>query len=105
MENNTEMKDIVAMFGALAQETRLRLYQALLGTGDVGMPAGDLSLALGIPQNTLSFHLREMQSAGLIQSRRAGRFIIYRTAPDAMKGLLRYMVENCVEPNAGKLRA
>jgi DNA-binding transcriptional ArsR family regulator len=69
------------------------------------MPAGDISLALGIPQNTLSFHLRELQNAGLIQSRRAGRFIIYRTAPEAMKELLRYLLENCVEPNAAKLRA
>jgi DNA-binding transcriptional ArsR family regulator len=90
-----ETKTIIEMFGALAQETRLRLYQMLLKAGDGGLPAGDLSLGLGIPQNTLSFHLREMQNAGLIDSRRAGRFIIYRTVPEAMKELLRYLIDNC----------
>ena len=105
MENTVGPKEIVAMFGALAQDTRLKLYQILLNTGEVGMAAGDISLALGIPQNTLSFHLREMQGAGLIESRRAGRFIIYRTVPEAMKGLLRYVLENCVELKAAKARA
>jgi DNA-binding transcriptional ArsR family regulator len=93
-----QTETIVRMFGALAQETRLGIYQTLLKAGEGGLPAGDLSLALGTPQNTLSFHLRELQNAGLIDSRRAGRFIIYRTVPEAMKELLRYMLENCVEP-------
>jgi DNA-binding transcriptional ArsR family regulator len=68
---------------------------APVSDADGGLPAGDLSLGLGIPQNTLSFHLREMQNAGLIDSRRAGRFIIYRTVPESMKELLRYLIDNC----------
>jgi len=90
-----EQDRVIEMFGALAQDTRLQIYKLLVEHGDIGLPAGDISMILGVPQNTLSFHLSHLQRAELIRSRRAGRFIIYRAAPGAMKDLLRYLIENC----------
>lgn len=90
-----ETDDVVKAFGALAQDTRLRIMGLLAGAGSAGLPAGDISLALGVPQNTLSFHLSQMEYAGLINRRRAGRFIIYSANADGMKNLLRYMIDNC----------
>jgi len=86
---------VIKAFGALAQDTRLKILNLLAGAGSTGLPAGDISLALGVPQNTLSFHLSQMEHAGLINRRRAGRFIIYSANADGMKNLLRYIVENC----------
>jgi len=92
-----DMNEVVKAFGALAQDTRLKIMGLLAGAGSTGLPAGDISLALGVPQNTLSFHLSQMENAGLITRRRSGRFIIYSANNNGMKNLLRYMVENCCE--------
>jgi DNA-binding transcriptional ArsR family regulator len=52
---------------------------------------------LGIPPNTLSFHLKELIHAGLVTQERASRNIIYRAAFDRMNGLLGYLTENCCQ--------
>ena len=52
---------------------------------------------LGIPQNTLSFHLKELTNAGLVTQERASRNIIYRAAYDRMNALLGYLTENCCQ--------
>ncbi len=91
----------IEAFGALAQDTRLKVYRLLADSGETGLPAGDISAVLGIPQNTLSFHLNQLERADLVRSRRAGRYIIYRAEPDTMKHLLKFMVENCCGPAAG----
>ncbi len=90
-----ETDSVIKAFSALSQETRLKILNLLVDSGSSGLPAGDISLALGVPQNTLSFHLAHLEHAGLINRRRAGRFIIYSANNDGMKDLLRYMVENC----------
>lgn len=92
-----DMDEVVKAFSALAQDTRLKIMNLLAGAGHNGLPAGDISLALGVPQNTLSFHLAQMEHAGLINRRRAGRFIIYSANTGGMKSLLRYIVDNCCE--------
>jgi DNA-binding transcriptional ArsR family regulator len=92
-----EIDEAVKAFGALAQDTRLKILNLLVEAGTKGLPAGDISLALGVPQNTLSFHLAHMENAGLVHRRRAGRYIIYSAHHEGMKELLRYMIENCCE--------
>ena len=95
-----DIDDVIKAFGALAQDTRLKILNLLVGAGTGGLPAGDISLALGVPQNTLSFHLSHLENSGLVHRRRAGRFIIYSANNDGMKNLLRYMVDNCCDKAA-----
>ncbi|MCB9990654.1 MAG: winged helix-turn-helix transcriptional regulator [Rhodospirillales bacterium] len=95
-----EIEDVTKAFSALSQETRLRILNLLVDSGTTGLPAGDISLALGVPQNTLSFHLSHLEHAGLINRRRAGRFIIYSANAGGMKALLRYMIEHCCDQAA-----
>jgi DNA-binding transcriptional ArsR family regulator len=52
---------------------------------------------LGIPANTLSFHLKEMTHAGLVTQERSSRNVIYRAALDRMNELLGYLTENCCQ--------
>lgn len=92
--------DVVKAFGALAQDTRLKILNLLVESGQNGLPAGDISLALGVPQNTLSFHLSHLEHSGLVHRRRAGRFIIYSANHGGMKDLLRYMVDHCCDKAA-----
>lgn len=91
-------------FDALSQETRLRAFRILVEHGSQGAPAGSLSEALGIPHNTLSFHLAQMQNAGLVVSRREGRSIIYTANFDFFTGLIRFMVEDCCRVEFASIR-
>ncbi len=90
-----EINEAVTAFDALSQETRLRVFRLLVEYGQDGTPAGTLSDTLGIPHNTLSFHLAHMSHAGLIQSRREGRSIIYSVNFEFFTDLIRYMVKDC----------
>lgn len=80
---------------ALSQETRLRVFKLLIEYGAEGTPAGLLSDQLQIPHNTLSFHLSHLSHAGLVQSRRQGRSIIYAANSTAIETLLAFLVANC----------
>ena len=87
--------EVVKSLGALAQPVRLQVFRALVVTGNAGLTPGIMAEALGIPQNTLSFHLKELASAGLVVQERSSRNIVYRAAYDRMNALLEYLTENC----------
>lgn len=81
--------------GALAQEHRLALFRLLVQAGGNGMAAGAIAEALGVPNSSLSFHLAQLRSAGLIEQERQHRTLIYRANYPAMNALLAYLMENC----------
>ena len=85
----------VGALGALAQEHRLALFRLLVQAGQQGMAAGAIAEALGIPNSSLSFHLAQLQAAGLIAQRRQGRSLIYSADYAAMDRLVAYLMENC----------
>lgn len=89
------MKDALAALGALAHETRLGAYRALVASGPRGVAAGDLATKLGVPPPTLSFHLRDLESAGLVVPHRDGRSIRYAADFETMTALMTYLTENC----------
>ena len=90
-----ELKQAIDSFASLAQETRLQVFKLLVEYGSTGTPAGSLSERLGIPQNTLSFHLSHLSRAGLIDSKRDGKQIIYSANCDSIEALILYLKENC----------
>lgn len=86
--------------GALAQETRLALFRKLVQEGPEGLPAGEIAAALTVPAPTLSFHLAQLERAGLVLSRREGRSIRYAANYGAMEELLAYLYDNCCQGGA-----
>lgn len=90
-----ELKNAINAFASLAQETRLQAFKLLIEYGQTGAPAGKLSERLGIPQNTLSFHLSHLSHAGLVNSKRDGKQIIYSANCDCIEELILYLKENC----------
>ena len=87
--------DAVNRLYALAQESRLAIFRLLVQKGPDGLSAGDIAERLKLAPATLSFHLKELSSAGLLTARQEGRFIYY--APDfaEMNALVAYLTENC----------
>lgn len=88
-------EDAVLALGALAQESRLAIYRILVKRGPDGYSPTDLVEKVGIPAPTLSFHLKELQRAGLIGSRREGRFLYYSANFERMRGLIGFLTEKC----------
>jgi ArsR family transcriptional regulator, arsenate/arsenite/antimonite-responsive transcriptional repressor len=99
-----DIQQATIAFGALSKETRLAVFRLLVRHGSAGAPAGTLSDELGVPHNTLSFHLSHMSNAGLVLSRREGRSIIYRANFELVTGLIRFMVEDCCRVEFANIR-
>ncbi|HEY3663535.1 MAG TPA: helix-turn-helix transcriptional regulator [Chthoniobacterales bacterium] len=87
----------LAGLAALAQENRLDTFRLLVQAGPEGMPAGEVSTALGVSPNTLTFHFDRLREAGLVTVRRKGRSMIYAAQFDAMNALVGYLTENCCQ--------
>lgn len=99
-----DIQEAIIAFDALSQETRLRVHRLLVESGPDGLPAGELSKGLGVPHNSLSFHLNHMSNAGLVTSRREGRSIIYSANFEFVTDLIRFMVENCCNVDFASIR-
>lgn len=92
-----EKQNAIAALGALAHETRLDVFRLLVQAGPKGLAAGAIAAELGLPGGTLSFHLKELRSAGIVEMRRESRSLIYSPRFDAMGELVAYLGENCCQ--------
>ncbi len=89
-----EAQQAEKVFAALGQETRLQILSFLARSENNEIAAGDISLALGIPQNTLSFHLNHLEREDLLNRTRKGRFIIYSLNARKVDELILYTAKN-----------
>ena len=96
----TDSKSTVKALAALAQESRLAIFRALVEAGPAGLSVGRIAESLPVAPATLSFHLKELSHAGLIDARQEGRFIFYCANFTAMNGLIDYLTENCCGSDA-----
>jgi len=90
-----ESKSVVKALAALAQESRLAIFRALVQAGAEGLAAGKIGEATDISPSALSFHLKELSRADLLDSRQDGRFIIYSARYGTMDALIGFLTENC----------
>jgi ArsR family transcriptional regulator, arsenate/arsenite/antimonite-responsive transcriptional repressor len=90
-----ETKSVVAALAALAQDSRLAIFRALVQAGPAGLAAGKIGEVTAISPSSLSFHLKELSHADLIESRQDGRFIIYSARFATMDALIGFLTENC----------
>lgn len=88
-------KQAVTILSALAQESRLAVYRLLIEHAPKGLAASAIAEKLGVPNATLSFHLKELSHAGLVVSEQSGRFVYYSPVIEAMNGLIGYLTDHC----------
>jgi len=88
---------IVTALAALAHQYRLRIFRLLVKQGPSGMPAGEIADQVGISATNTSFHLKELDRAGLLRATREGRYIRYAVEVDGMRELLTYLTEDCCQ--------
>ena len=90
---------IVTALDALAHEHRLEVFRMLVQAGPEGLTAGAISSTLEVKPSALSFHLKDLVRADLIQPRHVGRQIFYSARFETMNGLIGYLTENCCGGN------
>ncbi len=82
-ETETEIAELTAVLKALSDPNRLRIFAELMNGDSCN---GELKENLNLPPNLLSHHLRVLNKAGLINSRRDridGRWIYYSVDREA----------------------
>ncbi|MBB3650130.1 DNA-binding transcriptional ArsR family regulator [Rhizobium sp. BK619] len=82
-------------FAALSQETRLYIVRILVVAGPGGMAAGAVAERAKVSPSNVSFHLKELERAGLINQKRESRSIIYTANYDGLGALVRFLMEDC----------
>lgn len=88
-------KQVVNVLGALASEPRLLVFKKIIRYGETGVCPCDISEALKIPRNTLSFHLKNLEAAGLIASKRKGKNLFYSAKMKQMRTVIEYLLKDC----------
>ncbi len=88
-------KSAVTILASLAQDSRLAIFRILVQAGPTGMPAGKIAKDGNIPPSSLSFHMKELLYANLVNARHEGRFIFYSANFSTMNDLLAFLTENC----------
>lgn len=92
---NVNTSRAVRSLAALAQGSRLDVFRLLVQAGPEGLAAGEIAERLDLPASTLSFHVKTLAQAGLVESLQQGRFVYYSANFDAMEALIAFLGENC----------
>lgn len=83
------------ILGALSQETRLRIVRYLVRCGRDGASAGDVAQHVSAASSRASFHLATLENAGVVNSERQSRNIIYSADFEKLGGLIAFLLEDC----------
>lgn len=81
----SELARSARWFHALADAIRLRIIERLCSGEQC---VCDLTDALQTGQSRLSFHLKTLKDAGLLNDRREGRWVYYSLNPDTMEEMI-----------------
>ncbi len=90
-----DKSNVLSVFAALSQQTRLDVFRLLIKAGADGMLSGEIGERLDVRQNTMSANLTVLLNAGLVRNERHGRTIRYFADFDTMRGLLAFLMEEC----------
>lgn len=88
-------RQVLDAFGAIAQQTRLQVIRKLVIAGPSGLAAGTIAEAVNVSPSNISFHLKELEHAGLISAQRQSCSIVYSANFKTLNGLAHFLMENC----------
>jgi ArsR family transcriptional regulator, arsenate/arsenite/antimonite-responsive transcriptional repressor len=89
----------ILIFESLASSARLDIFRLLVKHTPNGLVAGEIAAQLNIPATNLSFHLKGMTHAGLINLTQEGRYYRYRANTSQIQAIIGYLTEECCSGN------
>ena len=88
---------VIKVMNSLSQEIRLKIVRYLIGCADDGAPAGEIGKAVSAEGSKASFHLSNLESAGVVTSERRSRKIIYRIDRAKLGGAISFLLNDCCD--------
>lgn len=85
----------IGALAALAHENRLTIYRVLMRAGPSGVAAGEIAQQAGLAPSNVSFHVAQMERAGLVRSWRMRRNVFYAVEIEGMRRLLSFLTDEC----------
>jgi ArsR family transcriptional regulator, arsenate/arsenite/antimonite-responsive transcriptional repressor len=76
---------------ALADETRLRIFEAIAKRGNLN--CGEIVSMRGVTPATVSHHLKILSEAGLIECKKEGQFVYSRSVPETLAAYSRALAK------------
>jgi ArsR family transcriptional regulator, arsenate/arsenite/antimonite-responsive transcriptional repressor len=86
-----ERSEVERISKALADETRLRIFEAISGARQ--MTCGEIVSMRGVTPATVSHHLKILSEAGLIACRRQGQFVYSQAVPETVTAYVRALAK------------
>ena len=90
-----EAKALETVFKALADRHRVKILNRLIGAGGEAVCVCDFEAMLDLKQSTVSYHLKQLLDAGILEREKRGSFAYFSLAPGALEhicGLLGYSI-------------
>ncbi|MCL4288817.1 MAG: winged helix-turn-helix domain-containing protein [Thermoleophilia bacterium] len=80
-----EAEELERLFRALGDRHRVKILNMLVRAGDEAICVCELVPTLGLAQPTVSYHLKQLADAGLVERERRGTYAYYRLVPGALE--------------------
>jgi ArsR family transcriptional regulator len=80
-----EARELERLFSVLADRQRIKILNLLASAKEESVCVCELVPALGLKQPTVSYHLKQLAQAGLVERERRGTFAYYRMMPGALE--------------------
>jgi ArsR family transcriptional regulator, arsenate/arsenite/antimonite-responsive transcriptional repressor len=80
-----EAVQIEQVFKALADRHRVKILNRLLAAGGAAVCVCDFEELLGLKQPTVSYHLKQLLTAGLVTRAKRGSYAYFSLVPEALE--------------------
>ena len=91
--SDEEAVELEGIFKALADRHRVKILNTLIGAGGAEVGVCDFTETLPLKQSTVSYHLKQLLDAGIVERERRGTYAYFSLADGALErvsGLLGY---------------
>lgn len=88
---STEEDHYLELFSALSEPLRVRIVALIAGRDELGCTA--LEKALPVSKSTISYHVKILSRAGMVDVRKEGRYYFYRLRRDVFDYYLPHFLE------------
>ena len=85
--SDAEAAELERLFRVLGDRHRVKILNILLRAGGQAVCVCEFVDRLGLAQPTVSYHLRQLADAGLLDRQKRGTFAYFRVRPEAMQRL------------------
>ena len=98
--SDADAVELEQVFKALADRHRVRILNRLIAAGEQAVCVCEFTDTLPLKQSTVSYHLKQLVDAGLIERERRGTFAYYRVVPGALERVSGLLVAPAPVPAA-----